>query len=124
MTTDDEIRSILNDTDTDRLRKLFLCALKDMNGTEDHYVNFSQVYEQMGFRGYNLPFAMRVVIQDILLPQAVIQIKNDQVLITEKGRHRCDQFRHTDEYEWKETLTGWCKGSPRCKCDESKISLI
>jgi hypothetical protein len=28
---------------------------------------------------------------------------NDQVMITDKGRHRREQFRHTDELEWKET---------------------
>jgi hypothetical protein len=47
---------------------------------------------------------MRVVIQDHLLPQKLIQIDNDQVRITDKGRHRCNQFRHMDELEWNETM--------------------
>ena len=47
---------------------------------------------------------MDLVIQDQLLPQKLIQIHNNQVRITDKGRHRCEQFRHTDELEWNETV--------------------
>lgn len=32
MTTDDQIRKILNEEDIERLRNRFLCTLKDMDG--------------------------------------------------------------------------------------------
>jgi predicted methyltransferase len=104
METDEEIRKILNDTDIDRLRKRFLCFLKDMdNGANNHY-EFNQIYEQMGLSGYNLPLAMRIVIQNFLLSQELVEIDGDRVKITEKGRHRCDQFRQTDDYDWNDTM--------------------
>ena len=99
MSTDDEIRKILNGRDIE-----ILCALNDMDGGGNRHFDFLQVYEQMGLGAFNLPLAMRVVIQDHLLPQKLIQIDNDQVRITDKGRHRCKQFRHTDELQWKETM--------------------
>ena len=75
-----------------------------MDGGVNRHFDFSQVYERRGLGAFNLPLAMRVVIQDHLLPQKLIQIDNDQVRITDKGRQRCNQFRHTDELEWKETM--------------------
>jgi hypothetical protein len=115
LSTDEEIRKVLNDRDIEILRKRFLCSLKDMDGGGNRYFNFTQVYEQMGLGAFNLPLAMRIVIQDYLLPQEPIQIENDQVRITEKGRHRCDQFRHTDELEWKETMKRLDRYSPHGK---------
>ena len=81
-----------------------MCALKDMDGGKNSRFGFQQVYDQMGLGGYDVPLAMRVVIQDYLLPPELIQIVDDQVKITDKGRHRCDQIRHTDKLEWKETM--------------------
>jgi hypothetical protein len=104
MSTDDEIRKILGGRDIEILRKRFLCALNDMDGGGNRHFDFPQVYEQMGLGAFNLPLAMRVVIQDHLLSQKLIQVDNDQVRITDKGRHRCNQFRHTDELEWNETM--------------------
>ena len=52
MSTDDEIRKILNGDDIERLRKRFLCALKDMEGGGNRYFKFPQVYERMGLGGY------------------------------------------------------------------------
>ena len=75
-----------------------------MDGGENRDLDFSQVYEKRGLSALKLPSAMRLVIQDQLLPRRLIQIVNDQVRITDKGRHRCEQFRHTDELEWKETV--------------------
>lgn len=49
--------------------------------------------------GYNLPLAMRVVIKDYLLSQGLVETKDETVKITEKGKHRCDQFRQTDDYD-------------------------
>ncbi len=104
MSTDDEIGKILNGRDIEILRKRFLCALNDIDGGGNRHFDFLQVFEQMGLGAFNLPLAMRVVIQDHLLPQNLIQVDNDQLKITDKGRHRCDQFRHTDELEWKDTM--------------------
>ncbi|MFL6472992.1 MAG: hypothetical protein ACJ704_09900 [Nitrososphaeraceae archaeon] len=101
---DDEIRKILNDEDIERLRKRFLCSLKDMDNNANNSYDFDQVYDRMGLGGYTLPLAMRIVIQDYLLPQGLIQIDGERVRITETGRHRCDQFRHTDDQEWRETM--------------------
>ena len=86
---DDEIRRILNDEDIERLRKRFLCALKDMdnNNTNSSY-DFDQVYDRMGLGGYDLPLAMGRVIEDYLLSQGLIQIDGERVRITETGRHR------------------------------------
>lgn len=115
MTTDDQIRKILNEEDIERLRNRFLCTLKDMDGGGNRFFNFAQVYEQMGLGGYNLPLAMRVVIPDYLLSKQLVQVDNDQVRITEKGKHRCDQFRHTDEFEWKQTMKRLDPYSPHGK---------
>jgi hypothetical protein len=104
MSTDDEIRMVLSGRDIEMLRERFLCALSDMDAGGNRHFDFPQVYEQMGLSALRLPLGMRVVIQDELLPQKLIQIHNDQVMITDKGRHRCEQFRHTDELEWKETV--------------------
>ena len=104
MTTDEDIRKELNDKDIERLTRRFLCALKDMDGRENRFFNFRQVYEETGIRGYDLPLSMLVVVQDKLLPQKLIQIDNAQVRITEEGRRTCDQFRHTDKSEWEETM--------------------
>jgi hypothetical protein len=104
MSTDDEIRMILNSRDIEILRERFLCAINDMDGGENRHFDIPQVYEQMGLSAFKLPLALSVVIQDQLLPRKLIQIHNDQVRITDKGRHRCEQFRHTDELEWKETV--------------------
>ena len=104
MSADDQIRKILNGTDIEILRKRFLCGLNDMDGGGNRHFDFPQVYEQVGLGAFNLPLAMRVVIQDHLLPQKLIQIDNDQVRITDKGRHRCEQFRHRDELQYKETM--------------------
>lgn len=104
MSTADEIRTTLNDRDIELLWKRFLCALNDMDSGENPYFNFIRVYEQMGIRGYVLPLSMLVVVQDKLLPQKLILIENDQVRITEKGRRTCEQFRHTDQLEWEETM--------------------
>ena|SRR2546425_9968233 len=46
MTTGGDIRKELNDKDIDRLTRRFLCALKDMDGKENRYFNFRQVYEE------------------------------------------------------------------------------
>jgi hypothetical protein len=102
--TDDEIRKILNDDDIERLRKRFLCSLKDLDNNANNSYDFNQVYDMMGLGGYNLPLAMRIVIQDYLLPQELIRIDGERVRITDRGRHRCDQFRHTDDQEWRETM--------------------
>lgn len=40
--TDDEIRKILNDTDIERLRKRFLCSLKDMDNGANRYFEFGR----------------------------------------------------------------------------------
>ena len=101
MSTEDEIRLILNGRDIEIFMERFLCALNDIDGGGNRHFDFAQVYEHMGFK---LPSAMDLVIQDQLLPQKLIQIHNNQVRITDKGRHRCEQFRHTDELEWKETV--------------------
>jgi hypothetical protein len=71
---DDEIRRILNDRDIEILRKRSLCAIKDMDDGKNMRFEFRQVYHQMGLDRYNLLFALRVVIQDHLLPQELIQI--------------------------------------------------
>jgi hypothetical protein len=104
MTTDDEIRRILNDKDVEIIRNRFLCALKDLDENRNRSVEFSRVYEKMGLKAYNLPLAMSTIIQDYLLPQNLIEIDDDKVKITDKGGHRCDQIRHTHELEWKETM--------------------
>ena len=104
MSTVDEIRMTLNGRDIEIFIERFLCTLNDMDGGENRHLDFPQVYEQMGLSALKLPPAMRLVIQDQLLPRRLIQIHNDQVRITDKGRHRCQQFRHTDELEWKETV--------------------
>ena len=104
MSTDDEIRMVLSARDIEILRERFLCALSDMDGGGNQHSDFPQVYEQMGLTAFRLPLGVRVVIQDHLLPQKLIQIHNEQVRITDKGRHRCEQFRHTNESEWKETV--------------------
>jgi hypothetical protein len=69
MTSDDEIRRILNDVDIDRLRRRFLCCLKDMDNDANKNFEFHQIYEEMELGGYNLPLAIRIVIKDFLLPQ-------------------------------------------------------
>ncbi len=40
--TDDEIRKILNDKDIERLRKRFLCSLKDMDNGANRYYEFGR----------------------------------------------------------------------------------
>ena len=102
--SDDEIRKILNYDDIERLRKRFLCSLKDMDNNANNSYEYNQVYDRMGLGGYDLPLAMRIVIQDYLLPQQLIEADDERVKITDKGRHRCDQFRHTDDEEWKQTM--------------------
>ena len=67
-----------------------------MDNGSGNYFELNQIYEQMGLNGYNLPLAMRVVTKDYLLSQALVETKNETVKITEKGSHRCDQFRQTD----------------------------
>ncbi|HEY7570721.1 MAG TPA: hypothetical protein VH796_05065 [Nitrososphaeraceae archaeon] len=57
----------------------------------------------MGLGGYNLPLAS-IVILDYLLPQQLIEDDGERVKITKKGRHRYDQFGHTDKVEWKQTM--------------------
>jgi|GEM_PF-5147199 len=104
MTTDGEIRRALNERDIELLRKRFLCTLSDMDSGRNMRFRFAQVYEQMGLGAFNLPLAMRVVIQDNLLSQGLIRIYDDEVQVTDKGRARCEQIRHTDELEWKETM--------------------
>ncbi|HET7391154.1 MAG TPA: hypothetical protein VFJ51_10055 [Nitrososphaeraceae archaeon] len=104
MSTIDEIRMTLNGRDIEIFIERFLGALNDIDGGGDQHLDFPQVYEQMGLSALKLPPAMRLVIQDQLLPRRLIQIHNDKVRITDKGRHRCEQFKHTDELEWKETV--------------------
>jgi hypothetical protein len=104
MSTVDEIRMTLNGRDVGIFIESFLCTLNDIDGGGNRHLDFPQVYEQMGLSALKLPLAMRLVIQDQLLPRRLIQIHDDQVRITDKGRHRCEQFRHTDELEWKEIV--------------------
>jgi hypothetical protein len=47
---------------------------------------------------------MRVVIKDYLLSQGLVETKDETIKITEKGSHRCDQFRQTDDYDWNDTM--------------------
>jgi hypothetical protein len=42
MTTDDQIRKILNEEDIERLRNRFLCTLKDMDGGGNRFFNFAK----------------------------------------------------------------------------------
>jgi len=104
MSTDDEIRMTLNGRDIEIFKERFLCALNDMDSVANRHFDFPQVYEQMELSSFRLPPAMDMVIQDQLLPQGLIQIHNHQVRITDKGRHRCEQFSHTNDLEWKETV--------------------
>jgi hypothetical protein len=103
MPPDDEIHKILNDDDIERLRKRFLCSLKDMDNDANNSYEYNQVYDRMGLGGYNLPLAS-IVIRDYLLPQQLIEDDGERVKITIRGRNKCDQFRHTDDYEWKQTM--------------------
>jgi hypothetical protein len=43
MSTDDEIRMILNGRDIEILRERFLCALNDMDGVENRHFDFPQL---------------------------------------------------------------------------------
>ena len=101
--TDDELRRLLNENEIELLRNTFLRTLKDMQANEES-IAFSAVFEKMGLGVYNLPVAMRIIIQDNLLPQGLIEVTNDKVKITDKGKRRCDQIRQTDETMWQETL--------------------
>jgi hypothetical protein len=101
--SDSEIRKILNDDDIERLRKRFLCSIKDMDNDPNNSYEYKQVYDRMGLGRYNLPLAS-IVIRDYLLPQQLIEDNGERVKITDKGRHRCIQLRHTNDVEWKQTM--------------------
>jgi hypothetical protein len=75
-----------------------------MQHIDSENFRFTEVYDRMGLGTYYLPLAMRVIIEEHLLPQQLIEITNERVRITNTGRLRCEQIRRIAYAEWQETL--------------------
>jgi hypothetical protein len=75
--SDEQLRRFLNERDIQLLKDEFLCALNDMQHIDSENFRFTEVYDRMGLGTYYLPLAMRVIIEEHLLHQQLIEITNE-----------------------------------------------